>query len=284
MLDKILFYNFWHFGDIHVSRSLVKFIVNNIPAKEYQYHHYNGPKILQDIPKLNYQLLTFSEDFKWKGWWRENEILYCNTWYNAYQQQEFKGCTIQTLFNIFKRGLKETINYDLPENPIDYLPEIDNSYYPFKQPFDVLENIVLISNCDVLSGQSNNFDFNPIINYIANKFPSLKFVITNKNGNGILLSNVYYFQDIVKVSGCDLNEISLFSKNIPIIVGRNSGPHTFCFTKENLMNKDKVFVCFSHEEFGILGTAKATMVLSSNFDRDVVAAHLELIIRERFEL
>lgn len=283
MLDKIIFYNFWHCGDIHVSRSFIRYIVENIPSKEYIYHHVNSFKLLQDISNLQYIFQRLPEKYKWKGWWLDGKTLWCNTWYNAYNQQEFQGCTIQTLFKIFKRGLKETINYDLPGNPIDYLPEINHSYFPIPNLFNFSET-VLISNCDVLSGQSNNFDFNPIINYLSEKFPRITFLITNRNGPNLSLPNVYYFQDLFKIKDCDLNEISYISTKIPIIIGRNSGPHTFCFTKENLMNPDKHFVCFSQEDFGIIGLVKSIMTCSRNYDRDIVAAHLELIIKERFML
>lgn len=290
MLDKIIFYNFWHCGDIHVSRSLVKFVSDNIPAKEYYYYHPNNSKLIKDNPKVVHIKENLPENFKWKGWFKENEILYCNTWYNAYNQQEFQGCTIQTLFKIFKRGLKETIDYDLPGEPIDYLPEIKYEYYPIENIIKFLnENNhvntgkVLISNCDVLSGQFHNFDFNPIIHYLSEKFKDIIFIITNRNGQNVIKDNVYYAGDITKTE-CDLNEISYLSTFCDILIGRNSGPHTFCFTKENLMNKDKIFVCFSHEEFGIIGLAKAAFICSRNYNRDVIAAFLELIIKERFKL
>lgn len=288
-IDNIIFYNFWHNGDIHVSRSFVRYIVENVPAKNYFYCHLNSPKLIQDISKLKHKPFDLPEEFRWKGWYLDDKTLYCNTWYNAYEQQEFKGCTIQTLFNIFRRGLKETINFDLPGEPIDYLPEIDGFCYTHEPITEFLNKIdyersVLISNCDVLSGQSHNFDFNPIINYFSDIYPSISFIVTNMNGDKINRKNVYYFQDVIKVNGCDLNEIALLSNFIPIIIGRNSGPQTFTFLKRNVMS-NKIFICFSHEAFGILGeNIKAKMVCSQNYAIGSVTAVIEKEIRGRFQL
>lgn len=290
MLDKIIFYNFWHCGDIHVSRSLVKFVVDNIPAKEYYYYHPNSSKLIQDIPKLIHIKQNLHEKFIWKGWYKENEILYCNTWYNAYEQQEFQGCTIQTLFKIFKRGLKETINYNLPGNPIDYLPKIYYQYYIVESIIKFLNEDnnfvkpkILISNCNVLSVQSHNFDFNPIINYLSEKFLDITFIITNRVGRDIIKDNVIYARDITKTE-CDLNEIAYLSEFCSVLIGRCSGPHTFCFTKNNLMDKNKTFICLSRENFGIIGMVKSTMVCSQNYDRDAIAALLELTIKKEYLL
>lgn len=288
MFDKIVFYNFYHKGDIFVSRSFVSFIIDHIPSNEYIYYHLNGSKILKDLPILKYSLLNLPEDYRYKGWHLENNTLYCNTWYNAFNQEEFNGCTIQTLFNIFRRGLKETINYDLPGEPINYLPVIDYTYYKLDGIMKFLRdeqrlNTILIANNDVWSGQSENFDFSPIINYISEIFPQIIFVITNKDHRIIERKNIYYAQNIIKVPGDDdnLNEISYLSEYCDIIIGRNSGPHTFCFTKENLFNPLKTFICFSHESFGIISFVKAEMICNQNYTIGNVTSIIEDTIRKR---
>jgi hypothetical protein len=287
-IEKIIFYNYYNLGDLHVSRSLVRYIVENIPVKEYNYYHRYTPKILQDIPKLKHIGYNFSDDYRYKGWFFINDRLYCNTWYNAFYEQEFKGCTIQTLFNIFKRGLKETIDFDLLGEPIDYLPSIDFNYFNLSSITSWLScdqrEKVLISNCDVLSGQSENFDLNPIINYISDVFPGVVFLITNIMGEKINKQNVYYVQDIIKVDDIDLNEISFLSKFCDIIIGRNSGPHTFCMTKENFHDSLKTFMCFSHENFGMYDLSNAKMVCSSEYSMGRVSSVIEQEIRRKYLL
>jgi hypothetical protein len=174
MLDKIYWFNFFRNGDIHVSRSLINFMVENISAKEYIYHHTNSEKILKDIPKLKYQLKQLPEEYCTRGWWLEDNNLWCNTWYNAYNYSLFSGCTIYTLYNIFKKGLKETIDFDLPGEALDYLPIIDHSYFPIDNSLLFNDTPkVLICNCYVMSGQSKNFDFNPIIYYVSEVFTNV---------------------------------------------------------------------------------------------------------------
>jgi hypothetical protein len=196
----------------------------------------------------------------------------------------FGGCTIQTLFNIFKRGLKETLDFDIVGEPKDYLPTIDYKLYKVNPIIDFLNTKkyikkILISNCDVLSGQSHNFDFNPIINYVSDIFPNMLFIITNVMGEKISKNNIIYFEDIVKCGGTDLNEISFLSIYCDILIGRNSGPHTFCFVKENIMNENKIFICFSHENFGVLDFAKAKIVNSQNYALGNITSVIEQEIR-----
>jgi hypothetical protein len=284
-IEKIILYNSYHNGDIFVSRNLVKFTIENISSKEYTYIHLNSSKLLQDIPKLKHIREYPPENIKYSGWKRdENNVLWFNTWYNSYNQQEFGGCTIQTLFNIFKRGLKENLDFDLPGEPIDYLPTIDFNYFDISKidnflSFDPREK-VLISNCDVLSGQSENFDFNPIIDYISDIFPQICFIITNYMNNKLVVKqNIYYFESLIKDD--NLNEISYLSKFCKILIGRNSGPHTFCFIKENLMDKDKTFVCISHENFGIVGSVNAEMVCFQNYNIGKISSLIEETIRKK---
>lgn len=294
MLDEIICYNNYHNGDLHVSRTLIRFVIENIPARQYTYYHNNSFKVLQDIPQLKQKKYNLPEEFNYRGWVLENNILFLNSWYNAYNQQEFKGCSIQTLFNIFRRGLKETINFDLPGEPINYIPEIDGFCYTHEPITNwlntndyemLLKNKILISNCDVLSGQSENFDFNLIISYLADTFPSIVFIVTNINGEKLNKHNLYYFQDIIKVDGCNLNEIALLSNFTPIIVGRSSGPDTFALLKRNLFDEKKVFICFSHETFGVLGeNIKARFVSSQNYSIGSVTAVIEKEIRRRYGL
>jgi len=288
MLDKIVCYNNYHKGDLHVSRSLIRFVIENISAKEYIYYHHYTPKILQDIPKLKQKKYDLPKEFNYRGWVLENNILFLNSWYNAYNQQEFKGCTIQTLFNIFKRGLKETIDFDLPGEANDYLPVIDYNYFDLSSITSWLScdkrEKVLISNCNVLSGQSHNFDFNPVIDYISDTFPEVCFIITNIMNNKVIhKQNVYYFQDIFSDGDCDLNEISYISKFCNIIIGRNSGPHTFCFTKENLFDPMKTFICISHESFGILGSVNAEIVCSQRYSLGDVSAIIEETVKRKIK-
>ena len=48
-MKKILFYNDWHNGDIHMSREYVKDLMSVLGQNEYFYYHTNNNSILSDI-------------------------------------------------------------------------------------------------------------------------------------------------------------------------------------------------------------------------------------------
>lgn len=49
-MKKLVFYNHFHNGDIHVSRSFVNFIVSKLKSKEieFSYVHKNSKDLLSD--------------------------------------------------------------------------------------------------------------------------------------------------------------------------------------------------------------------------------------------
>jgi hypothetical protein len=74
-------------------------------------------------------------------------------------------------------------------------------------------------------------------------FPDISFIISNPTQ--VKASNVFQVRDILgDCGGCDLNEISYISQFCHTIMGRYSGPHTFTYTKNNLLNTDKNCVTF----------------------------------------
>lgn len=292
--DNILFYNFAHSGDIHVSRSLVKYVVDNIPAQHFSYWHPRASNILDDINNLQYvSAMSGPENIMKCGWFVYENTLMCNTWYHSFNSQEYKGCTIQTLFNIFNRGLQEMLDQDLPGNPIDYLPEINfDNFFQGGQESKIIDRLrsmapihrVLIANCDVLSNQSENFDFNPIISYLAKSFPSCYFIISNVQKSRIPLPNVCYAEDIIKKNYDNLNEIAYLSYFCDIVIGRASGPYTFSLIKRNLLDEKKTFICFSNENFGIIDKVKAKTIVSEDYSETNVISTIENAIIERFLL
>ena len=107
---------------------------------------------------------------------------------------------------------------------------------------------VLISNANVQSGQAVNFDFIPAIQELATRHPKTMFILTNKESSiNLKLNNIIYSSDIIKTSNMDLNENAYLGTFCDIIVGRASGPFTFCFNQDILFNRDVKMISFSFE-------------------------------------
>jgi len=253
-MKSIVFFNTFHNGDIHVSREFIKDIRNKV-NNDLEYHHNNGPKLTLDIDvaykRLDFNLYNYDNT---KIIYEVNDIIYVNTWYNPNLPNFKYGCTLITLYENFK------IVYQylgIPIEPMNYyIPSFDFSKFNVSNIDQfVLNNKqikIYISNGGVQSGQSVNFDFNPIINDLSSRFPQHLFIISN--GYGIIRDNVIYSSDIIKSDNNDLCENSYLMSFCDIIIGRCSGTFSFGLTKDNLISDSKqiwVGICNINPNFGI---------------------------------
>lgn len=251
-VENLFFYNHFHNGDVHYSQEFVKDICSQIDFKNCYYLHNNTSKLLKHIPyiknlKINDNCIDKESIIK------KNNDLYINTWMG---QKEFKfynmkQCSLYSNYELYKEIYNElglTI-----KNIEYYIPTIDYTYYDIKNIDKYLRNNnrhkILISNGNVLSGQSNNFDFNPIIIQLANEFKDVDFILTNNNNNKIQHDNVLYTSDIIMSTENDLNEISYLSLFCDIIIGRCSGPYCFTQVKRNFYNNKKTFIGFCNSKW-----------------------------------
>jgi hypothetical protein len=248
--NKIVFFNYYHSGDIHVSRSFIKFISEfGYPC---EYWHKNDASLLSDtnvkyIPlKTNRFERNFSHGIV-------NGTLYINTWYNSALPylDEYK-LTFDCLYYYFVDVIKRYFKIDIAiYNPWMFFPEIDYSkfqIYNVDKFFTSVKNgkRIFISNGMVASGQSTNFDFNQIINKISVKYPKYLFFISNKSASIIKYDNIFFTKDIINIQGSDLNENSYISTKCDIIIGRHSGSYTYSITRDNY-NRNTKYINFSIE-------------------------------------
>lgn len=272
---EIVFYNNFHYGDLHFSRGFILDIYNKLNKKFYKkfYYYHSLPndiffdyiffdKFKGRIPDINSQIVE-----------RDN-VVFINTWIGQENRKYVTvGISLYSSMLMFKKIYsKLKIKLESIEN---YVPTIDFSklnYLYVKNINNFIENnkkkIVLISNGSVHSCQSQNFNFEPIITYLANKNKNVIFICTWKNCISDL-QNMLFTCDIIGKPINDLNEISYLSLFCDIIVGRASGPYCFTQIKENINNKNKTFISFSNNQNdGIWFQSKAKNVWSNNYNID----------------
>jgi hypothetical protein len=264
MISKVFFYNFWHNGDLHLARGLIKRTVEilkeNKICNEFEYFHSCNYKTVLDIPGVIQKNSSpnFLPNFIGSRPFIKDNALYINTWVRSGEYMSKYGLTFDCLYFSFKDCLFEHLGIDLSkEDPMLCFPEIDYSKYDIsKIKYDcerpVYKNMVLVCNNNVESLQSHNFSFDSILGALSVSHPNSLFVITNYSSIVNNLNNVFFFEDLFpNLRGvCNLNEISYFANYCKVIVGRASGPFTFCFTKDKLFDSKKSFISFS-----LLGTA-----------------------------
>lgn len=247
MFNKLYFCNNYHNGDLHLSREFVKDIMNKIEAKEY-FYSYNPSlarkEVIKDIDVIPIHYVNgvhpHHENYKIIG-----DDLYINTWVglknNQYIYEVNKGCSLDTNYKIYTDTYR-SLDIFLEEKEF-YIPEIDFDKVEKRNVNDFLykhdgKNKILISNGKVNSGQSFPFDMNGVISLLSSEFKDYVFILTDSN-NRIDKDNIFYTDDIIKIDGSDLLEISYLSRYCQIIIGRGSGPYIFSQIKDNI---DKHFV------------------------------------------
>lgn len=255
MLDKLIFYNHFGAGDIFESREFVKEYMKKIPAKEYFYAHGKNSKILSDIPLLKFMEVTPLMDAM-KPFIRKENSLYINTWIGRDGKYVLPGigCTVEYLFLMHNEILKWIGKEPLEKVPEEYIPDIDYSFYEGTRSVSKFcnentERKILISNGPVQSNQAFNFNFDPSIDMLADRYPDILFILTS--GSTVQKDNVLFTSDIISgAEGFDLNEISLLSTYCDTQIGRNSGPHVFSQVRRNWFDSNKVSLSFTYQKTG----------------------------------
>ena len=256
-MKKITFFNQFHNGDCFVGKGFVRDIIQQLPDIEFSYAHKNHPDLILDVPAKYIPLNEIPDISPQVRLAAEDDVLYINTWCGAFQgdlfgyhqhsnyiiQHRMYQIYVEKLVKVLKREIKQTTN------PHDYLPYIDFSYWPDTAKADKFiadeikdSKMVLICNGAALSGQSEVNDMKNLVKRLAETNPDVKFVITLRLP--LFGHNIYYTEDIFN-KACDLNEIAYLSQRANIIVGKNSGPFTFCQFKENLEKPGKTFFSFN---------------------------------------
>lgn len=241
-MKKIIFYNNFHNGDVHLSRGLVEIIVNLFPNCEYFYSHNNNKGLLKDIPHIKETDLDNHCDME-KSVSIIDDTIYINTWYGQNYRKflHVGGTTLLTIKLILNHLLRE-LNKEILVSDHDLLPKVYSEN--IKKP-SVSENFnVLICNNNALSGQAINVDLHGMIDVISDNNPNITFYVTDKLN--LHKKNIIYTSDITE-NFPDLVEISYISTKCKIIVGRSSGPYSFSITDNNLLDEDKTFFALCND-------------------------------------
>lgn len=282
MKETITLYNHFHNGDVFFSRVMI-----NILSKKYniRYYHNQRMPLLNDIENLeeisgipnSYYPAneTFISQNIINTWIGQNNMMYLNS------VNVNSGCTFENYFTLCKM-ISDSYNIELsdveeylPQVDYDKLPNITNVVDTIKELKLLYNKIVLISNGNVKSNQSENFDFTPIINQLSNDYSDILFLTTQSIGAAN--KNVLSIDTITKIVP-DLLLISYISTECDIIVGRASGPFCFSQTKENLLNPNKTFISFNHRysEGKYYQNQKSKFVWSNDYSYDNVLEIIKL--------
>ena len=120
-MNKIVFFNHYHRGDLHTSKEFVKEVMNKLPDVEFEYWHGNPEVILQEIGIGPAAQKTPALLDKSKALMKTSDALYINTWVGCQWDVFCKhgGINMHTLYeqweNLYK-GINKFFETDLKLN------------------------------------------------------------------------------------------------------------------------------------------------------------------------
>lgn len=278
MWDRIVFYELRHYGDLHITRNFVRYVMDRIPARQYTYVLKASPKVFSDFPTLTFEVYdpTIHPFTDYSAWSVVNDVLYVNTSCGANEMNFFQGTTIQSAYAIFEHYLQVFCNHKLDKDLSKFIPSIDFSYFKIGNVDSYIKSSpkkrkVLFVNGLTQSGQSPNFDMTSILVFLAQYNPHILFFVSNKEDYTMKKTyakhkNILFCKDIIGISENDIVETSYFSRFCDIIVGRSSGVYTLSIEQENILNKPKKFITIGHAERDKdLGIVSLYPALANNF-------------------
>jgi hypothetical protein len=250
MIKNVVFFNTWHFGDLHSNKEYVRQFIDEFNKNDISLCYativpgraVNLPINTESIYNYPHLIANPATYFD-----QSTNTMYINTWIGHYitmtshnfsaQKEMWEDISLKVL--VSSDGL---INVQISENPLDYVSQIDVellSEVKIPQGFNVL-----ICNDIPISGQSHNGKWESAIQRLANDFENVNFICTNVFETN--MPNVFFTNNLTNREKiiCDLPEIGKISEHCNVIITNSSGPGTFSMTKNNFLDKNKTIIAF----------------------------------------
>ena len=262
MFNNLCFYNNWHNGDIFSAKFYTKDLIDkftkiNKNLKVY-YAHNTSDNNVKDLNLINLRTNQINLPADLTTLQLSEDTLFINTWFGPFSKfwnpesnnEHPNWISINQMCNSIYENIEKNLNIQVGKHTdiIETIPTTDWSYFRTDLTENFCKdktNIVLICNGYARSGQSKLGLIENIIETISDIYKNHTFVCTAKFSTG--KENIFFTDDIYsEVSGGDINEIAHLSTKSKLIVGKNSGPYMFTHVKENILDKNKIFLSLSH--------------------------------------
>lgn len=282
MYNQVIFYNHFGAGDIFESREFVREWMKLVPSNSYHYSHGKDPRILLDIPELQFKEVTEHMNPMRNVWDDSNGNLYVNTWIGRDGKYILPGigCTVEKLYDMHNDMLGVYNLGRLSREPKDYIPTIKYDAYNVAAACDFVMKrrgrLIFVDNGKVQSMQAENFEFNPIIEQVAENHPDMTFIVTHEFETE--KENIFDTTNLIGTyTPFDLNEVSFISLFCDVLIGRNSGPHVYTQVQQNVNASAKKLLSFTYQYTGSSFVVNTDVKIQKHW-----SAHTEknMVIRE----
>jgi hypothetical protein len=286
---KLTFYNHYGNGDLFESREFCLDWMKLLGVTEAEYAHRpfaalkagaGDDTFFSDLP----QVLPEMDMRKAVTVRSDPDGLWVNTWIGRDGQYVINpgvGCVVEELYRMHNDMLRASKLPPLPRSVAEYIPDIDYARVNLGQIKEFLDEhrgdeLVLLCNGPTGSMHASNFDFGPLANLIPPKLGRILIFTqqcpqmprstrsdiywTDEIFSGIALTGLKADQDKLRARAVSmtkelhdvihLNALAYLARHCSVMVGRCSGPHVFCGTKQNWMDSTKTLVCFTNHPNG----------------------------------
>jgi hypothetical protein len=249
-----------------VSREIVRYTAERLRNERGVFHaaycHRWAPEILRDLNLSYWPPPTLPDVEQTKDKYKvidDGKTIALSTWYAHSPVWGLNGdgfgMTLNTLVELFSAHLKL---FDLKiTEPIErFIPKLQWENFEIAQAKlseDVIKTYrkrVLFCNGPAMSGQTKVADatVNDLLARLAAVHRDVLFLQTEDQTFD--LPNIWSTRKIIgPVPGeCDLNETAYLGTLCDVIVGRCSGPQSFCYNTDVLFDEKKTLVCLCDDE------------------------------------
>lgn len=274
-MNTLNLYNYFHFGDLFFSRSLIKGLSEKF---KINFYHSLSEDVFTDLPNVKEIRGNIPSHFSsmiadldsiqkgnintWMGVNGSKYIRHSNIEYCSYSRYMNYVKAILAFYDIPIRDYEyyiPTVNYQNLSNT----KELDNSFLQLTNNY---KKVVFVSTGPTLSNQSLNFNFCNIIETLSNSHPETLFLVTSTDIK--IKHNVVCTLDVFP----KLLDINYISQKINTIVGRSSGPYVYCLSKNNLQTNTKTFISFCNtvEHAMFYEYFKCKSIWSNNYNESYI--------------
>lgn len=247
MIEKLVFFNTWHFGDVHSSKEFVKSVAKQLGDRSIEIVYVNNlDERTMNISSCKHDIFSNYQNIianPISYYDEHSKTFYWNTWIGHHDLDRKHNYLLQipmwkSIAEIFYQATGIQITFD--DDPLNYISEIEEDSV-FK--FDIPEGRnVLVCNSPALSNQTIAGNLVDFVDMASNEYKDLNFICTDMNG--LQKPNIFFTDEITnkKTTGCDLLEIGYLAQFCEMIITKSSGPGTFATNKKTLMDKNKTFI------------------------------------------
>lgn len=259
MINRIVFFNHYHVGDIFFGKAYLDKIIKQLPEIEFFYVHPYNQRLMYDL-NINTDVGILGLNMRPiddQRFIQREQCFFVNTWIGVYLDQVLPGelhgnyLSLRKMFSIIGQEISSRLGRSLEvvtDDQLEVIPTTNwNRYNTASVDQFCYEHqgkkLHLFCNGYVRADQCYLGPMKNILETLVEMLPNDIFICTERFMTN---SPRIYFTDDITHTHADVNEIAYLSTHCQTIVGKNSGPYMYCHVKDNFSNPNTVFVSCSH--------------------------------------